>query len=181
MAETKYEVSSAAFNAIKIDLATIDPPIKPNSYEVESKGFFTTSYEITTNNEAVKRIIQQHEHKLLAGKPYERGSSTVAAAKSKGTLFDMNMDVISVADLRKDLKSAGYFEGEGNDFTFLIEGGKKVSPFIHDTDSEQGQVVGIQVMNKNLENLLKKSGNSTRFFLQTAQLEPQKPKKKARA
>ncbi|MCP4646460.1 MAG: hypothetical protein GY852_01830 [bacterium] len=174
MGEAKYKLNSAAWSALKIDLATADPPIKPGQYNVESSGFFTTTYEITTSNERMKQLIQQQEHQLLAGEPQKRG---LPVPEKKGNTFKMDMDVILVSSIRQDLKKAGFWEGE--DYVFAKPNGETVSPFIHDSDEEQKQVDRIIVKNPELKAMLEQPGNSTRFSpQQTAQLEPQQKEKK---
>ncbi len=177
MSEAKYKLNSSAWKALKIDLATMDPPIKSSSYNVESSGFFSTTYEVTTSNEKMKQLIQNHEHKLLAGDPY---SSKIKIPEKKDKLFKMDMGLIVVSDLRQDLKKAGYWEDE--DYVFAKSNGEAVSPFIHDTDNEQNQVDRIIVKNPKLRELLEQPGNSARFSPQrTAQLElQQKERKKAK-
>jgi hypothetical protein len=174
MSETKYKLNSAAWNALKIDLATADPPIKPDQYNVESSGFFTTTYEITTSNDRLKQIIQQQEHTLLAGEPY---SNRMKMPEKKTNAFKIDMDTVLVSTLRDDLKKAGFWEGD--DYVFAKPNGEAVSPFIHDSDEEQKQVDRIIVKNPKLKEILEQPGNSMRFQPQeTAQLEPQQTEKK---
>jgi hypothetical protein len=174
MGETKYKLNTAAYSTLKMNLATADPPIPPSEYQVESSGFFTTTYEITTSNERLKQLIQQNEHTLLAGEPYSR---KVAMPSKKDKAFKMDMEVILVSSIREDLKKAGYWEGE--DYVFAKPNGETVSPFIHDSDEEQRQVDRIIVKNPELTELLQQPGNSKRFQpMQTAQLEPQQKERK---
>lgn len=176
MAETKYKLTSAAWSAIKINLAIADPQINRSEYNIEAKKkwfFFTSHYELTTNNDKVKQLIQQQEHKLLAGEPYNsKVASRVSMPSKKDKTFKMDMGAVLVSTLRQDLKKSGFWEND--DYVFAKSNGETVSPFIHDSDQEQSQVDRIIVKNPKLMELLEQPGNKTRFLpQQTAQLEPQ--------